>query len=239
MLFDIGPDKRFYGIYRALVVDNNDPDGAGRLTLKVPQVLGDATTTWAWPITGIPAHVKTPFGAFSDYTTQSIASTTAAYVMKLGTVDAASDISIVDGTKITFNYSGVYNFQWSGQFQNTDTQLHDAFVWIRINGVDVPGSTGRISIPNSHGGTDGHTLVGWNFVLEFQAGDYLELVWAADNTAVSLVTYPATTSPVKPGTAGLVVTVTLSGGYRPNPDDVVWAMFEGGDPNFPVWIGAY
>lgn len=43
-------DKRFYGIYRGVCVDNNDPICKGRVTLQVPQILGSAVTDWAWPV---------------------------------------------------------------------------------------------------------------------------------------------------------------------------------------------
>lgn len=43
-------ERRYYGKYRAFVVDNEDPEKLGRLKLKVPSVLGDAVVTgWAMP----------------------------------------------------------------------------------------------------------------------------------------------------------------------------------------------
>jgi len=45
-------DKRFFGIYRGVVVDANDPNDQGRIKMLVPQVLGNAATSWAWPFIG-------------------------------------------------------------------------------------------------------------------------------------------------------------------------------------------
>lgn len=42
------PEKKmYYGVYRASVVSNSDPAVQQRVTLKIPQVLGDATSNWA------------------------------------------------------------------------------------------------------------------------------------------------------------------------------------------------
>jgi len=43
-------DKRFYGVYRGLVVDSTDPQGLLRIKLRVPQILGPAVTSWAWGV---------------------------------------------------------------------------------------------------------------------------------------------------------------------------------------------
>jgi uncharacterized protein involved in type VI secretion and phage assembly len=40
---------RYYGKYRALVIDNLDPEKRGRLKLTIPSVLGEATSAWALP----------------------------------------------------------------------------------------------------------------------------------------------------------------------------------------------
>ena len=41
--------RLFFGKYRAIVTDNNDPDGIGRLMLQVPAVMGDTEVGWALP----------------------------------------------------------------------------------------------------------------------------------------------------------------------------------------------
>lgn len=38
-----------HGVYRAVVVSNSDPQSAGRLVLKVPQLFGDSPTGWTRP----------------------------------------------------------------------------------------------------------------------------------------------------------------------------------------------
>jgi uncharacterized protein involved in type VI secretion and phage assembly len=42
-------EHQHYGKYRGVVVDNADPEQLGRLKVRVPSVLRDATTSWASP----------------------------------------------------------------------------------------------------------------------------------------------------------------------------------------------
>lgn len=41
--------RKYLGKFRAIVKDNNDPQGLGRVRLLVPSVLGDSETDWALP----------------------------------------------------------------------------------------------------------------------------------------------------------------------------------------------
>jgi hypothetical protein len=40
---------RYYGKYRAIVRDNQDPAGLGRIKVQVPVLFGGATSSWCWP----------------------------------------------------------------------------------------------------------------------------------------------------------------------------------------------
>lgn len=42
-------NNRYLGKFRGRVIDNNDPLGIGRITVQVPDVLGDEPSTWALP----------------------------------------------------------------------------------------------------------------------------------------------------------------------------------------------
>jgi hypothetical protein len=160
-------------------------------------------------------YIRFPYGAFQDTTTQTATANTAT-VATFNTVDYVNGVSVVTSggkaSRITVAQTGLYNLQWSGQFQNTDTQLHDVSVWLRVNGTDLTGSTGLASIPNSHGGVNGHTIVGWNFFLQLKVNEYVELYWSTDDVGVTIQAYAASTLPTRPSTASLVVTLSFVSG---------------------------
>jgi hypothetical protein len=129
--------------------------------------------------------------------------------MTFNVTDYSNAVSIVSNSRITVTTAGIYNLQWSGQFENTDTQLHNASVWIRVNGTDVVGSNGLISVPNKHGGVNGHTIAAWNYFVELQANQYVELWWSTDDAQVSLQYYAAGTGPTRPTTASVIATLSF------------------------------
>jgi len=50
MIKDELGQRRFFGVYRGKVVNNNDPENRRRLQLIIPQVLGDQISGWAWEL---------------------------------------------------------------------------------------------------------------------------------------------------------------------------------------------
>lgn len=113
-----------------------------------------------------------------------------------------------DGIRVT--YSGIYNYQFSVQFANTSTSIHEAWIWLRVNGVDVPGTGSRFSVPNKHGGIDGYLIAAANFYVELQADDTVEMWSAVDNVAVYMEAYAAQTSPfAMPSIPSVVATLSF------------------------------
>lgn len=150
---------------------------------------------------------SSPYGSFQDTTTQTIASTTTAYAMTFNTVDYSNGVNVVSNSRLTVSNYGIYNIQFSGQFANADTSIHDIDIWIAKNGTNVALSKGQVSVPNSHGGVDGHILPAWNYFIELNAGDYVELMWQASSTQVSMISLPTATSPARPAAASIIATV--------------------------------
>ena len=154
------------------------------------------------------ANIQFPYGAFQSSVDQTAVVNTAT-VMTFNVTDYSNAVSVVSSSRMTVTTAGIYDLQWSGQFENTDTQLHDASVWIRINGTDVVGSNSLTSVPNKHGGINGHTIAAWNYFIELQANQYVELWWSTDDVQVSLQAYAAGTGPTRPTTASVIATLTF------------------------------
>jgi hypothetical protein len=151
--------------------------------------------------------IRLPYGAFSSDQDQTTTANTAT-LMTLNTTDFANGVSIAS-SKITAANPGIYNLQFSAQFQNTDTAFQDVYIWLRQNGIDIPGSTGFVSIANRHAGTDGHSIVGWNYFLSMASNDYVEIYWSVPNAAVSIQHLAASGTPTKPSTQSVVATLSF------------------------------
>ena len=151
--------------------------------------------------------LNNPYGAFQSTVDQTAAVANTAYAMTLNTTDYANGVSVASSSRITVADSGIWNLQWSGQFENSDSQDHDVRVWLKINGTVVVGSTGFFAVPSKHGSVNGHALVGWNYFLSLNSNDYVELWWETDSTLVSIQTYAASGS--YPSTASLIATISF------------------------------
>jgi hypothetical protein len=171
--------------------------------------IGSSSVILFTPASSAAYADSTPYGAFQSVVDQTLTAANTAYAITLDTTDYSNGISLSNSSRVNVKNAGVYNFQWSGQFQNTDTQEHDVSVWLRKNGTDVVGSAGLISVTNSHGGIEGHTIIGWNYFIQLAANDYIELWWSAPSTQVSLQFYAAGTTPTRPTTASVIATMNL------------------------------
>ncbi|MFY1652532.1 phage baseplate assembly protein V [Solwaraspora sp. WMMB762] len=53
-------EGRYWGKYRGFVADRDDPEKLGRLRVRVPSLLADAQTGWAWPSVPHPGLFMLP-----------------------------------------------------------------------------------------------------------------------------------------------------------------------------------
>lgn len=147
--------------------------------------------------------VHNPYGWFWDTTNQTAAAINTAYAMTFNTTGLAQDVRIGTPTsRIVVDHLGIYNIQFSAQFVNTGGSAHRAWVWLRINGVNVPNSA---TVLRMQGNTT-EQVAAWNFVQRLNAGDYFELMWEVSDTGVSLFADAA--SAVHPAIPSVMLSVT-------------------------------
>jgi len=60
MIKDSAGNQRFYGVYRAVVFNNQDPEALGRLRLKIPQIFAETPTGWCWPVNPAGISLSSP-----------------------------------------------------------------------------------------------------------------------------------------------------------------------------------
>jgi hypothetical protein len=156
-------------------------------------------------------YINRYYGSFYDTTTQFATANNTAKLLKMNTIDptCTKSVLIVNDSTITMTKAGVYNLVFSVQFANTSTQLQDAEIWLRKNGIDIPWSNKLINIPSKHT-TDGHTIASWNWFVNAIPGNCYELVWSTSSyTEVSIVA--ETSSAGGPAIPSVALTVNKVG----------------------------
>lgn len=137
------------------------------------------------------------YAAFSDITDQT-GSTTAATPVKFGTTEVAgSGITMVtDGTnltRLTFAADGTYAVMPNLQFANSDSNDHDVTVWFALNGTNIARSATKLTVPKlADGGVMFFQIV---FYVTVTAGQYVQVLWLPESTAVTLDHTAAVTGP--------------------------------------------
>lgn len=154
--------------------------------------------------TNMPQWIRVAYGAFTSLTTQTAAANTPTRV-NIATTELTRNITLA-ANRVTVENQGVYTIIFSAQLTNPQTTADDdIFMWIRVNGVDVPDSASRVTVVKSHGGTAGNFILTVNFFYTFAAGDYLELYWLSLAGSAQITTFSASTSPAAPG---IILTVS-------------------------------
>jgi len=182
-------------------IDDGTPPGAGTVLNVTAVTSGTIELGMQLTGTGVTAGTRiTAYGTGSGGTGTYTVNTSQEVTSTTITGDLPS--------KITVDYAGLYNLQFSFQFVNTDTQIHDTDVWFRKNGTNIANSNSRFSVPNSHGGIDGHLIAALNFFLDMDPGDFVEIMWHTDDVKISIQQLPTAASPTRPATPSAIVTMS-------------------------------
>ena len=146
------------------------------------------------------------YGEFTKTNSQSPAVINTAYELLFTNTQIANGVSIGGTTsQIIVAQAGLYNIAASVQITSTNAAQKSIWVWLRLNGTtNFPNSARVASITLNNG----YLVVSLNEVESLAAGDFIEVMYAVDNTNVSIATVAATAfAPAAPA-AILAVTQT-------------------------------
>ena len=204
-------------------VVNNLVEGKSNNTGTFDLATGGATTTTIYnerigfesqillaPLTLSSASTNAyPYGTFEERADITFATANTPQVLDLSESEYTVGMSLASN-RITVSYAGVYDLDVSALFVNTSVQIHEAYIWVRVNGTDVPHSATKFSVVESHGGVDGYMPININHPLELDANDYVEVVASVDDTGIYLENYIAQTTPfVRPAIPALMVNLQM------------------------------
>lgn len=186
-----------------LLIGNTSGNTLGKSTLTAGS--GIAITNGAASIT---IASDKAYGSFYDTTTQSAAALTIKAIT-FNSTELSYGVSIGTPTsRFVVARAGIYNIQFSAEISNPSAAIDDVTIWLRQNGVDLTNSAGIVGSPPKHGAINGHTIIGWNYILQAAANDYFELYWITDNGTTQILTYPASTvAPIHPQAPSMILTV--------------------------------
>jgi hypothetical protein len=123
------------------------------------------------------------YGTVVKTTNQSPAAINAAYAITFDSTETSNGVSIgTPVSRIVVDHAGLYNLSASFQLSSGSSSVKNVWLWFRKNGVDVPNSSLKTSLESGTAlATPSRSLF---FSLE--AGDYIEIMFAADSTNVTL-----------------------------------------------------
>lgn len=131
-----------------------------------------------------------PYGAIQDTTDQFATAANTATQVLFNTTDFVNQMTHVTNDGLTVEHAGIYNYQFSIQLANTDSQIHEATIWLKkkaagaVSSSNIAGTGSIFSIPNKHGSVDGYLTVAVNFFIQLGAGDTVELWWQGSQVKV-------------------------------------------------------
>jgi hypothetical protein len=128
------------------------------------------------------------YGSFSDTTNQTANLANTAYEVRFNTTDVSKEHYIRNNTEIVSNTTGTFNYAFSMQITSSSSSLHNIYIWVRKNNTDIPNTATILSLSSNKQ----FVVAAWNFFVDMNAGDHLHLMWAVDDTRISIVAPAAT-----------------------------------------------
>ena len=135
-------------------------------------------------------YIGFPYVAASDKALQYATAANTPTIIQWNTLEAGNGFTLNPNNTATAQVSGVYKITYSLQFANNDNAIHDAIVWLRINGDnsthDIPNSTTIFTLQARKSALLPNYVCGYSeVVFPLNAGDSVGLWWGTNQAATS------------------------------------------------------
>lgn len=143
------------------------------------------------------------YGEFTKTTDQTPAAIDTAYTLTFDNTEISNGVSIGSpASRIVVPQSGLYRFNATIQLTSGNSSAKNIWVWFRKNGTNVANSA-RLVTMNIN---SGYVPIALEETISLAANDYVELVFASSDTAVTVDTVAATA--FAPEAPAIVLNVT-------------------------------
>ena len=144
------------------------------------------------------------YGEFTKLDTQTPVAINTAYALTFTNTEIANGVTIgTPASRIVIAQAGLYNIACSVQITSTNASQKAIWIWVRKNGTtDIPNSA-RIASTTLNGG---YLVISLNEVFSLLANEYVEIMYASDNTNISIATVAATA--FAPAAPAVILAVT-------------------------------
>jgi phage gp45-like len=145
------------------------------------------------------------WGAFWSTSDQTNAGATSVNYMTVNNSDPSNNQVQIGATssQIKVLNAGIYNVQFSAQFNKTDGGKDDVSVWFLKNGVNIPDSNSIFSLE----GNNDKLIAALNLMVNLGINDYIQIAWASADLDLSLHFDGAGSSPTRPQTPSVIITL--------------------------------
>lgn len=147
------------------------------------------------------------FASLTSTTTQLQPSASTPTTISFDTIEISSnfvfDLSNYP-TRVPITTTGIYKFSYSIQLDKAGGGVSVCDIWIRIDGNDLSNSCSQMVV----NGTNGETLPFVEYVLQLNAGQYIEVCFASTDSTMGVTYFPAQSSPyVRPSIPSIIFNI--------------------------------
>ncbi len=147
------------------------------------------------------------YGTFSSTADQTIATINTATPITYTTTEISNGVTLGSpASRLVVAESGFYHIAVSAQLTSSSASAKNIFFWLAKNGTAIPDTTRVLTLSDNAA----YTPFSSTYDLSLAASDYIQVMWAADSTAITLDAVAASGfAPTAPSIITVVTQVQL------------------------------